>query len=78
VSFLLIEPGKSTIAGNISIKDGGELVFHSSVSDSDACLIAWGSIVILATVSCAKPCCQPGSFADQPILTEVVNTIMGP
>jgi hypothetical protein len=34
VSFLLIEAGKSTIAGDISIKDGGELVFHGSVSDA--------------------------------------------
>jgi hypothetical protein len=28
--------------------------------------------------SCAKPCCEPRSFADQPILIVVVNTKMGP
>jgi len=34
VGFLLIVPGKSAIAGNISIKNGGELAFHSSVSNT--------------------------------------------
>ncbi len=66
-----------------AVRAAGGAPCVATLSGHSICMGGWPELCPTPVIhgsgdSCVKPCCEPRSFPDQPILIEVVNTKMGP